>query len=103
MPQQKKTGGSSRKKRGTKTRGTNILLATTALSALVLIGVTSVGSTYAWSAANTVLTVTLQGVANAGTVAGPSTATGTPGSALASATGEAIDTPQTPSVTAILF
>ncbi|TMC72720.1 MAG: hypothetical protein E6J13_04870, partial [Chloroflexi bacterium] len=44
----KKTGGSSRKKRGTKMRGPNFLLATMALSALVLIGLTSTaGSTTA--------------------------------------------------------
>jgi camelysin-like metallo-endopeptidase len=42
------TGGSSRMKRGTKMRGTNFLLATMALSALVLIGITSTaGSTTA--------------------------------------------------------
>jgi hypothetical protein len=60
-------------------------------------------STCAWSAANTVLTVTLQGVASVGTVAGSSTATWTPDSALTSAAGEAIDMAQIPTVTAVLF
>jgi hypothetical protein len=60
-------------------------------------------STCAWTAGNTVLTITVQGVASVGTVAGASTATYMPDSALTSAAGEAIDTAQTPSVTAVLF
>ena len=60
-------------------------------------------STCAWSAGNTVLTITLQGVSNVGTVAGSSTATWTPQALMTSASGEAIDLTQTPSVTAVLF
>jgi hypothetical protein len=60
-------------------------------------------STCAWTAGNTVLTITVQGVASVGTVAGASTATYTPDSALTSAAGEAIDMAQTPSITAVLF
>jgi hypothetical protein len=60
-------------------------------------------STCAWTAGNTVLTITVQGVASVGTVAGASTATYTPDSALTSAAGEAVDTAQVPSVTAVLF
>jgi hypothetical protein len=60
-------------------------------------------STCAWSAGNTVYTITLQSLASIGTVAGASTATYTPNAAITSATGEAIDTAQTPSVTAVLF
>src|SRR6058998_3957690 len=60
-------------------------------------------STCAWNASNTVLTITLQGVASVGTVAGASSATWTPHMWMTSASGEAIDLAQTPSVTAILF
>ena len=60
-------------------------------------------STCAWSASNTVLTITLQGVSSAGTVAGASTATWTPHQWMTSASGEAIDLTQTPTVTAVLF
>ncbi len=60
-------------------------------------------STCAWSAGNTVLTITLSAVKSAGTVTSVSTATWTPAAAITSATGEAIDTAQTPSVTAVLF
>ena len=60
-------------------------------------------STCAWSASNTVLTITLQGVSGAGTVAGASTATWTPHQWMTSASGEAIDLTQTPTVTAVLF
>ena len=60
-------------------------------------------STCAWSASNTVLTITLQGVSSAGTVAGASTATWTGHSYMTSASGEAIDLTQSPSVTAVLF
>lgn len=62
-------------------------------------------STCAWTAGNTVLTITLAGVvpAKTGTVAGGSTATYLPNAAIASASGEAIDTAQTPSVTGVLF
>ena len=60
-------------------------------------------STCVWSGGNTVLTITLQSVASAGTVAGASTATWTPHSYMTSASGEAIDLTQTPSVTAVLF
>ena len=66
---------------------------------------TAKNSTCAWTAGNTVLTITLAGVSagKTGTVAGGSTATFVPNSAIASAAGEAIDTAQTPSVTAVLF
>ena len=60
-------------------------------------------STCAWSAGNTVLTITLASVKSAGTVAGASTATWTPPAALTSASGEAIDLSYLPSVTAVLF
>jgi hypothetical protein len=62
-------------------------------------------STCAWSAGNTVLTITLQGLAaaNSGTVPGSSTATWTPSATLTSAAAEAIDAVQKPSVTAVLF
>ena len=64
---------------------------------------TAKNSTCVWSASNTVLTITLQGVASVGTVAGANTATWTPHQWMTSATGEAIDLTQMPSVTAILF
>ena len=60
-------------------------------------------STCAWSAGNTVLTITLVGVKSAGTVAAPSTATWTPPASLTSAAGETIDLTGIPSVTAVLF
>jgi hypothetical protein len=60
-------------------------------------------STCVWNASNTVLTITLAGVGSAGTVAGASTATWTPHIYMTSASGEAIDLTQTPSVTAVLF
>ena len=60
-------------------------------------------STCAWNASNTVLTITLQGVASVGTVAGASGATWTPHMWMTSASGEAIDLTQIPSVTAVLF
>ena len=60
-------------------------------------------STCAWSAGNTVLTITLAGVTSAGTVAGSSTATWTPHVYMTSASGEAIDLTQTPSLAAVLF
>jgi len=60
-------------------------------------------STCAWNASNTVLTINLQGVASVGTVAGASTATWTPHMWMTSASGEAIDLTQIPSVTAVLF
>jgi hypothetical protein len=60
-------------------------------------------STCAWSAGKTVLTITLQGIANTGTVPTSSTATWTPNATLSSGAGEAIDTAQKPSVTAVLF
>ena len=60
-------------------------------------------STCAWNASNTVLTITLQGVASVGTVAGASSATWTPHMWMTSASGEAIDLTQIPSVTAVLF
>jgi len=62
-------------------------------------------STCAWTAGNTVLTITLSGVTpgKTGTVVSASTATYAPNAALQSASGEAIDTAQTPSVTAVLF
>jgi hypothetical protein len=60
-------------------------------------------STCAWNGSNTVLTITLAGVGSAATVAGASTATWTPHIYMASASGEAIDLTQTPSVTAVLF
>lgn len=64
---------------------------------------TAKNSTCAWNASNTVLTITLQSVASVGTVAGTSTATWTPHQWMTSASGEAIDLTQTPSVTAVLF
>jgi hypothetical protein len=64
---------------------------------------TAKNSTCAWNASNTVLTITLQGVASVGTVAGASTATWTPHMWMTSASGEAIDLTQIPSVTAVLF
>lgn len=66
---------------------------------------TARNSTCAWTAGNTVLTITLAGVtpAKTGTVAGGSTATYLPNAAITSAAGEAIDTAQTPSVTGVLF
>lgn len=62
-------------------------------------------STCAWTAGNTVLTITLAGVTpgKTGTVAGGSTATYLPSTTITSASGEAIDTAQTPSVTGLLF
>jgi hypothetical protein len=62
-------------------------------------------STCAWTAGNTVLTVTLAGVVpvRTATVAGGSTATFLPNAAITSATGEPIDTAQVPSLTGILF
>jgi hypothetical protein len=62
-------------------------------------------STCAWTAGNTVLTITLSGVvpARTATVAGGSTAMYLPNAALTSAAGEAIDTAQTPSITGVLF
>jgi len=63
----------------------------------------SKNNTCAWTAGNTVLTVTIVAANNTGTVAGSSTATWTPPAAITSAAGEAIDTAQTPSVTAVLF
>ena len=60
-------------------------------------------STCVWSGGNTVLTITLAGVKTAATVAGASTATWTSAPSITSAAGEAIDTAQTPSVTAVLF
>jgi hypothetical protein len=60
-------------------------------------------STCAWSASNTVLTITLQGVSSAGTVAGTSTATWTGHQWMTSASGEAIDLTQIPTVTVVLF
>jgi hypothetical protein len=52
-----------------------------------------------------VLTITLAGVGvgKTGIVAGSSTATYLPNAAITSATGEPIDTVQTPSVTGVLF
>jgi hypothetical protein len=66
---------------------------------------TDKNSSCAWSAGNTVLTITLAGVSpgKTGTVAGGSTATYLPNAALTSAAGEAIDAAQTPSVTGVLF
>jgi hypothetical protein len=64
---------------------------------------TAKNSTCAWNGSNTVLTITLAGVTSAGTVAGASTATWTPHIYMTSASGEAIDLTQTPSVTAVLF
>jgi hypothetical protein len=64
---------------------------------------TAKNSTCVWSASNTVLTITLQGVSGAGTVAGASTASWTTHQWMTSATGEAIDLTQIPSVTAVLF
>jgi len=66
---------------------------------------TAKNSTCAWTAGNTVLTITLAGVTpgKTGTVAGGSTATYLPNAALTSAVGEAIDTAQMPSVTGVLF
>jgi hypothetical protein len=66
---------------------------------------TAKNSTCAWTAANTVLTITLAGVTpgKTGTVAGGSTATYAPNATLTSAAGEAIDTAQTPAVTGVLF
>jgi hypothetical protein len=64
---------------------------------------TAKNSTCAWNASNTVLTITLQGVTSVGTVAGASTATWTPHQWMTSASGEAIDLTQTPTVTAVLF
>jgi hypothetical protein len=66
---------------------------------------TAKNSTCAWSAGNTVITITLAGVTpgKTGTVAGGSTATYLPNAALTSAAGEAIDTAQAPSVTGVLF
>ena len=64
---------------------------------------TAKNSTCAWNGSNTVLTITLQGVGSVGTVAGASTATWTPHMWMTSASGEAIDLTQTPTVTAVLF
>jgi hypothetical protein len=64
---------------------------------------TAKNSACVWTSGNTVLTITLAGVKNNGTVAGSSTATWSPAGSLTSAAGEAIDTAQTPSVTAVLF
>jgi hypothetical protein len=88
----------------------------TALTTTIAFGTVSLGgngyftasndakkSTCAWNASNTVLTITLQGVSSAGTVAGASTATWTGHQWMTSASGEAIDLIQIPSVTAVLF
>jgi len=85
--------------------GTNLSFGTIALgnNGYFTASKTAKNSTCAWTAGNTVLTITLQGVASVGTVAGASTATYTPNSALTSAAGEAVDTAQIPSVTAVLF
>ena len=66
---------------------------------------TAKNSTCAWTAGNTVITITLAGVTpgKTGSVAGGSTATYLPNAALTSAAGEAIDTTRTPSVTGVLF
>jgi len=66
---------------------------------------TAKNSTCVWTAGNTVLTITLAGVSpgKTGTVAAGSTATYLPNAAITSATGEAIDTGRTPSVTGVLF
>jgi hypothetical protein len=66
---------------------------------------TAKNSTCAWTAGNTVLTITIAGVvpARTGSVSGGSTATYVPNAALTSAAGESIDTAQTPSVTGVLF
>ena len=66
---------------------------------------TAKNSTCAWTAGNTVLTITLVGVSpgKTGTVAGGSTATYLPNATLTSAAGEAIDAAQTPSVSGTLF
>jgi hypothetical protein len=66
---------------------------------------TAKNSTCAWTAGNTVLTITLAGVTpgKTATVAGGSTATYLPNAAMTSAAGEAIDTARTPSVTGVLF
>ena len=60
-------------------------------------------STCAWTSGNTVLTITLAGGGSAGTDAANRTAAYTPNAAITSATGEAIDAAQTPSLTAVLF
>ncbi|MEK6225109.1 MAG: hypothetical protein AABM40_02310 [Chloroflexota bacterium] len=85
--------------------GTNLSFGTIALgnNGYFTASKTAKNSTCAWTAGNTVLTITVQGVASVGTVAGASTATYTPNSALTSAAGEAVDTAQIPSVTAVLF
>ena len=64
---------------------------------------TAKNSTCAWNGSNTVLTITLAGATSAGTVAGASTATWTPHQWMTSASGEAIDLTQNPTVTAVLF
>lgn len=56
-----------------------------------------------WSAGNTVLTIFIQGAGSVGTDTTARTATYTPAAAITSATGEAIDTAQKPTVTAVLF
>jgi hypothetical protein len=64
---------------------------------------TAKNSTCTWNTSNTVLTITLQGVMSAATVAGASTAAWTPHMWMTSASGEAIDLTQIPTVTAVLF
>ena len=66
---------------------------------------TADASTCACTAGNTVLTITVQGIAAASmsTVAGSRTATYTPNAAIQSAAGASIDTTAKPAVTAVLF
>jgi hypothetical protein len=90
------TGAAGRVKLGTIALGNNGYMTATDVAN---------NSTCAWSGGNTVLTITVAGIAagNTATVAGASTATWTPDGTLTSALGETIDATVTPSVTAVLF
>ena len=90
------TGAGGRVKLGTIALGNNGYMTATDIAN---------NSTCAWSAGNTVLTITIAGIANGNTatVAAASTATWTPDATLTSALAETIDATVTPSVTAVLF
>ncbi len=85
--------------------GTKLLIGAVSLggNAQVTATRTWANSTCAWSGSNTILTITLAGGGSAAADTSTLTATYTPNAAITSATGEAIDTAQTPTLTAVLF
>ena len=85
--------------------GTSLTFGSITTDASTLISGSDVAqnSTCAWSAGDTVLTITLQGVVNTSTGTQTRTATWAPAAAIKSATGESIDTSIHPAVTADLF